>query len=627
MTHSVVLSYPVDCSRRLYSYISHLLVYIRCCSAMITDEMEDCVDLKPDHDEALDIELNANSTVMTRNGPAKVVMDDGAGWNDPPAISCMRCHDFGCMMPHGDGCGSPYCKFIICPKCQCMYATKSSFEAHVEVCLGQKDGRALDYELHIVQFEEPPCIGLCEICGVYRQRKGSLLDAHRYICQKYIHEHDGTKSPYMPGELKWSVSRGAYAPPHYFHRLLAELKDGGKWSVIEARYFARSGAADCWVQTPSEAFRDPSNRAPVLPGVTMYYRETGDDDDEADTSSMTSCSTVSTVAMSESGQATTANECLAAVATQSPAAPVASTSAVGAEQVQQRSDDGRVAHVEPQRQATSRPASRRKRGRRSGRQVHERQRSSTPLNRSVRSTTLSVESTDRIAARGGRRSPPVVTAAARENNQARSRDNTPRAQEGSSNRRRRPRVAPSPPRQVPQRRVVNEVGDGALEIVSPREDDNGGAERRGAWGDARDVDTPSARRRDWHTYLEGAVVDHRNGNFTASVLVCGVPPNGTSSTVRRNELARLTAVGVSSGLQVSYYKAPADYEPLGEHTLSQARCQALLIDTATRLPAGCFWFWELPPVNGEWLLPTRGDARVNPGADHIKLRFSPLRRG
>ena len=174
---------------------------------------------------------------------------------------------------------------------------------------------------------------------------------------------------------------------------------------------------------------------------------------------------------------------------------------------------------------------------------------------------------------------------------------------------------------------MNDVGGGALEIVSPREDDNGGAERRGAWGDARDVDTPSARRRDRHTYLEGAIVDHRNGNFIASVLVCGVPPTGTSNVVRSNELARFTAVGVSSGLQVSYYKAPADYEPLSEHTLSQARCQALLIDTATKMPAGCFWFWELPPVSGEWLLLTRGDARVNPGAEHIKLRFSPLRRG
>ena len=188
-------------------------------------------------------------------------------------------------------------------------------------------------------------------------------------------------------------------------------------------------------------------------------------------------------------------------------------------------------------------------------------------------------------------------------------------------------MAPSPQRQVPQRRVVNDVGGGALKIVSLHEDSNGGAERGGAWGDARDVGTPSTRRCDRHTYLEGSIVDHRNGSFIASVLVCGVPPTGTSNVVRRNELARFTAVGASSGLQVSYYKAPAVYEPLSEHTLSQARCQALLIDTATKMPAGCFWLWELPPVSGEWLLPTRGDARVNPGAEHIKLRFSALRRG
>ena len=589
--------------------------------------MEDCVDLRPDHDDALDRELNR--TVMTSDGPAEVMMDDCSKWDDPAEITCMRCHDFSCMMPHDDGCGSPYIKFAICPKCQCMCATKSSFEAHIEVCLGTKDGRALDYELHIVQFEDPPCVGLCEICGVYRQRKGSLLDAHRYICQKYIQEHDGNKAPYMPGELKWSVSCGAYTPPRYFHKLLAELKEGEKWSVIEARYFARSGVADCWAQTPSEAFRDLDNRAPIFPGVIMYYREVKDDDDDdgTDTSSMTSCSTASTVAMSESGRAAAASGSPAAVVAQPSVAPAASTSASGANQQQQPQNDGRVAHVEPQRQVPARPTNRRRRGRRSGQQVRERQRSNTPLGRSVGSTTPSVESTDRNVASSERRAAPTSAAATGRNNPPRSQDDTPRPQDGSHNRRRRPHGASSPPRPAPQRRVVSDVGGGALEIVSPREGEDGSSERGGACGDARDVVTPPARRHERHTYLEGAIVDHRNGNFIASVLVCGVPPSGTTNAVRRSDWARFTAVGVSSGLQVSYYKAPADYEHLSEHMLSQARCQALLFNTATKLPAGCFWFWELPPVSGEWLLPKRGDASPNPGAEHIKLRFSPLRRG
>ena len=106
-------------------------------------------------------------------------------------------------------------------------------------------------------------------------------------------------------------------------------------------------------------------------------------------------------------------------------------------------------------------------------------------------------------------------------------------------------------------------------------------------GDAREVVAPTSRRNGQHTYLEGAIIDLRNGSFIASVLVCGRPPNGTTNVVRRYELARYTAVGVSSGLQVSYYRAPEDFQHLSETTLSQARCQALLINTATRMPAGC----------------------------------------
>ena len=116
---------------------------------------------------------------------------------------------------------------------------------------------------------------------------------------------------------------------------------------------------------------------------------------------------------------------------------------------------------------------------------------------------------------------------------------------------------------------MSDVGGDALEIVSPREDDDGN-ERGGAMGDARDVVTSASRRNGSHTYLERAIVDHRNGNFMASVLVCGRSPNVTSNVVRRYELARFTAVGVSSGLQVSYYRAPEDYQHLSETTLSGA---------------------------------------------------------
>ena len=587
--------------------------------------MEDYVNLKPDSDHELDEELNNNSTNAATGGTHEVAMDDFSGWNAPPVIECLRCHDFECMLPHGEQCGAPCIKFIVCPKCQSMCVTKASFDAHVATCLGAADVMLIEYELHIVKFDEPPCLVLCDACGMYKQRRGALMDAHRYICQRYVHEHTDVKFPYLPGELKWSVSQGAYTPPHYFHRLLAELRNGGRWTDIEARYFARSGAAECWGQTPCEAFRDLDDRTPVFPGTVMFYEADDDDGQTTDASSMTSCSTVSTAATSGTGQESAAGSAVTAGTAMPVAAPAARTP-METSGTMPRSTDGRVAHVEPQRQENPRHGNRRRRGRRSGQLVRERQQANasntTPAGSAgavATANTPPVGSAGALSSRSGRNSAPVQAAPSLPRDQARARDDTPRVQEGSRNRQRRPRGAP-------QQRTVNDVGGGALEIVSPRGDDDGN-DRGGAMGDARNVVTSPSRQSGSHIYLEGAIIDHRNGNFIASVLVCGRPPNGTSNVVRRYELARYTAVGVSSGLQISYYRAPEEYSHLSGTTLSQARCQALLINTATRMPAGCLWFWEVPPVSGEWLLPTRGDARLNPGAEHIKMRFSPLRRG
>ena len=108
------------------------------------------------------------------------------------------------------------------------------------------------------------------------------------------------------------------------------------------------------------------------------------------------------------------------------------------------------------------------------------------------------------------------------------------------------------------RQTLVVIGGGALEIVIPRSRDNS-AERDGARGDARDVRHSPTRRHGRHLYLEGAIVDHRHGNFIASVLVCGQPPSGTSSVVRRSELERYAAVG--------YYRSPVDHQRLNSRAV------------------------------------------------------------
>lgn len=578
-------------------------------------QMEDCVDIKVDTDEELQ-EEDSGRRNLGGAGAYNVAMDDMSGWDDSTAGACLRCDDFDCMLPHAEKCAGSYRKFLVCPKCQCMCATKASFDAHIESCLGLTQGCAPHYEQHIVIFEEAPALAFCEICGMYRQRRGALLDTHRYLCQRFIHEHDGGKFPFLPGELRWTVSQGAYTPPHYFHRLLAELKAGGKWSEIENRYFVKSGVADCWQQMPCEAFRDLANRAPAHPGAVMIYVEHGDDDAGTDTSSLTSCSTTSTVATSGTGRAS--------VASSSATATTAAHAPAEHDGTPHRTDDGgRVAHVEPRRQEPARPGNRKvRRGRRAGQPVHERQRSNTPVGRPAGSAGTPVEPGRTSAPHTNRVSGSSGASHSSSRRSTNSHDDTPRVQNAQRSRRRRPRGGPP----AQQQRVVNDIGGGALEIVSPRSR-HSSAEQQGARGDARDVRSSPARRTGSHLYLEGAIVDHRNGNFIASVLVCGQPPSGTSSVVRRSELERFAALGVASGLQVSYYREPADYQQSAGRALSQARCQSLLFNTTTRMPAGCLWFWEPPPTGGEWLVPARDDARVNPGTEHVKMRFSPLRRG
>ena len=144
------------------------------------------------------------------------------------------------------------------------------------------------------------------------------------------------------------------------------------------------------------------------------------------------------------------------------------------------------------------------------------------------------------------------------------------------------------------RRRVDDVGDGALRVTSPQD---GSATGRGAAGDAEVAPSRSTSQRGRHRYLEGAVLDHRSGNFIAAVLVSGVPAIGVNNVLRRYELERHAAVGVSSGLQLSYYSKPDDYVHLRGRTLAQARGQALLIYSDNKTPAGSLWFLELPPVS------------------------------
>ena len=586
-------------------------------------EMDDVVNLHASGDDDSDSEPDNVVNVANRNNsPLLVAMSDpNATFGNASGDACGRCGDFECMLPHGESCGAPITKFIVCIKCQCLCATLSVYLAHVATCLRLPESRAPHYADHIVQFEEPPQLSVCDCCGIYRQRQGALLDTHRHICLRYASEHDGQRFPFLPGEITWTYENSVFSPPRFFQRLLRQLAQGQRWSEVETCYLAQSGQNEMWAQLRSGAFRSLSGRAPVFPGATMYTAPLRTVSADLNTSSATSCSTSTTVTTSEAGRSSTHEEPTAAAAA---ALVQLSASAETPMQVAETSAGDRVAHVAPQRTASQPTRGRRRRGRRGGSWVHDQQRrSSTPTGVAARRLETAAGPSSSTARRAERRSLPQPEHQSPILRQPRTRDDAATGT-GRSQRQRhnaaRDNAGDAAARPL---RVVNEI-DGNLQVTSPRNDS--GVDR-GASGDppaATRSRSDSSRGR--HKYLEGAVLDHRSGNFIAAVLVSGVPAVGVNAVLRRYELARHAAVGVSSGLQVSYYGRPSEYTHLSDRALAQARGQALLVHSDTKMPAGTFWFWELPPVSGEWLLPVRDDARPNTGAEHIRLRFSALRR-
>ena len=117
------------------------------------------------------------------------------------------------MTSHDTDCNKPLVKFIVCIKCQCLSVTLVSYLTHVEHCLGLKEEAAPSYVDLIVKFDEPPTIVVCDICGVFKQVAGAIMDAHREICTKFVFEHDGNRFPFVPADIvpersSWQNCRG-----------------------------------------------------------------------------------------------------------------------------------------------------------------------------------------------------------------------------------------------------------------------------------------------------------------------------------------------------------------------------------------------------------------------------------
>ena len=146
---------------------------------------------------------------------------------------------------------------------------------------------------------------------------------------------------------------------------------------------------------------------------------------------MTSCSTVSTVATSGTGRDSTAGSAVAAEMAMFVAAP-AVRAPMETSDVTPRSNDGRVAHVEPQRQENSRPTNRRRRGRRSGQFVRERQQANASHTMPAGSTgalaTPPAGSAGALSSRSGRHSAPAQATPLLRRDQTCARDDTPRVQ-------------------------------------------------------------------------------------------------------------------------------------------------------------------------------------------------------
>ena len=107
---------------------------------------------------------------------------------------CQRCVKFDVMILHARDCHKPLVKFIVCLQCQCLSVTLTSYVAHVAGCLNLDQDHAPAYVDHIIKFDEPPQIVVCDICGIYKQKVGSIFDTHRRICARFILEHDAINS-------------------------------------------------------------------------------------------------------------------------------------------------------------------------------------------------------------------------------------------------------------------------------------------------------------------------------------------------------------------------------------------------------------------------------------------------
>ena len=535
---------------------------------------------------------------MTSPSVALPVVYSEWGSDEP---RCRRCTEFTVMTCHGSECHEPVVKFIICVKCQCLSVTLTSYLAHVANCLGLGEDSAPAYADLIVRFEEPPQIIVCDICGVFKQVAGPVYDAHQEICAKYVFEHDGARFPFVPADRAWNGDE----PPPYFKRMLARLGQGQSWSSIEYEHLERSGLTDCWARLPGRPRGGQAQRvAPPAASASTSAFSVGPAG--ADTSSVTSSSAMSLATTSETSHASQMSVHVATAAIQHAVHSPATTQSTGVPVVRLREETSQIAHVAPQRQAVDAPRGRRhRRGRRSGQAVRGQQRrNSTPNDQPTAPAGAPVGDIGGASGRQSPRSAPPQPAEARP--------------DGASARRRRRRPMRNGGGGPGYGRMVDDLGDGGLRVTSPRNDSAVGGDLAGAAGES----SPSSRRSSpgiRRIYLEGAVVDHRTGLFIASTMVCGVPAVGTSAVQRPGE--------ISGSTQISYYRNASDFEHLSQRTVSQARGQALLYDTSSRLPAGCLMFWELPPPSGDWHLPIRDEARANPGATTIRLRFSPLRRG
>ena len=484
---------------------------------------------------------------------------------------------------------------------------------------------------HIVKFDVTPDLAVCDSCGVYRQREGALLDAHRHICGLYVREDENNRFPFMPSERAWLSVPGMFVPPRYFSRMITDLAAGAKWSELEARHLRQSGMTDCWAQLPCGAIRGSGDVRPFHAGAVMRS-PAASAPAEADRESVTSNSTLSTLNTSGATHVSSADEQTMVKAVQQIAhrqsTPCASPTDIT---VRIGGESSLVAHIAPQRQAELAQDARVRRGVRGGRGARERRRRRSDVTEAGAVSAQSGVSNSGVSAAAGSSSananqrrqshPPNPRVVSPRPRQQQHRGNDAEAASGSRARRHRPMRNGGGGPGVG--RAVHQEGDGILRIFSPLNDS--GAELDRSDRDAQ-MTSPgrhgmpaNMRRRQQHLYLEGAVHDSRTGLFVASMLICGIPPTGVMAILRRD--------GTEMNIRISYYPIQHGIDHLDDATRANIRAQALVFNLSTKAPTGVVLFWERPPTNAEWFLPIRDDARGNPDARFIRARFSALRRG